>query len=341
MRSAKFKTIYNRISYGVRVGQWDMRYDDFKNIKLFLPPISEQNQIVKYLDFQLAKINKFIQAKKKLIAVLKEQKQAVINEAVTKGLNSSVIMKQSGIEWLGDIPQHWNRNKITRLFKEIGSGTTPKSGVTIYYNNGSINWINSGDLNDGYLQDTKNKVTPKAMSDYSVLKLYPENTIVLAMYGATIGKLSISKIEACCNQACCSLGNLVDNMNLEYVFYSLMSCRKYLIEQSKGGGQPNISQDIVKSTWLPIPPKDEQQRIVEYIKKELNTIEKAIYKVEREIELITEYRICLVSDVVTGKVDVQHLEFDYYNPEDNLNIEDFNEVECELEEVIKGEECEV
>jgi len=306
LRSPKYKTIYNRISYGIRIGQWDMRYDDFKKINLFIPPRSEQDQIVKYLDHKLAKINKFIKAKKKLIAVLKEQKQAIINEAVTKGMDPNVKMKTSGIEWLGDVPEHWQKDKANRLFRRIGSGTTPSSGTTKYYN-GNIKWINSGDLNDDYLLDTRKTVSKIALADYSVLQVYPKKSIVVAMYGATIGKLSITEFEACCNQACCVLGNLKSIVNLEYAFYSLYGCKSSLIEKSRGGGQPNISQEIIKQTWLPIPPMSEQAVIVNHIRKSTEFIESCILRVSNEIKLILEYKNSLISEVVTGKVDVRKI----------------------------------
>lgn len=315
---------------GIRERSSDFRFEVFANQYLPIPPREEQDQIVKYLDSQLAKINKFTKAKKKLIAALKEQKQAVINEAITKGINPNVKMKPSGIEWLGDIPEHWIKDKITRIFKVIGSGTTPKSGILSYYD-GNINWINSGDLNDGLLFNTNKKVSLEALKDYSVLKIYPKNTIVIAMYGATIGKLSISQIEACSNQACCCLGDLKENLILEYVFYALFSCRTHLIEQSKGGGQPNISQDIIKKTWLPIPPKKEQQEIIRFITQQIEKIEKSIAVIQKEINYITEYRTSLISDVVTGKVDVRNIKIDeVLNEEIELEVED--------DEIIEGEE---
>ena len=124
LRSAVYKTIYNQLSYGVRVGQWDMRYDDFKNIQIFLPPKDEQDQIVRFLDSKLLKINKFIKNKKKLIELLKEKKQAIINHAVTKGLDPDAKMKPSGIKWLGDVPEGWSVCKL----KNIGSF---KSGINL------------------------------------------------------------------------------------------------------------------------------------------------------------------------------------------------------------------
>ena len=112
LRSPLFKTFYNRISYGVRVGQWDMRYDDFKSLCVYLPLRKEQDQIVRYLDWKLSKINKLIRAKKKQIELLNEQKQVIINKAVTKGLNSKVAMKDSQIDWIEMIPKSWSIIRI-------------------------------------------------------------------------------------------------------------------------------------------------------------------------------------------------------------------------------------
>ena len=160
MRSAKFKTIYNRISYGVRVGQWDMRYDDFKNIKIFLPPIAEQNQIVKYLDYQLAKINKFIQAKKKLIAVLKEQKQAIVNDAVTKGIAQNVKMKPSGIELLEEIPEHWEKVLCKRLLTTLTDYTANGSFGDLAKN---VSYLDSGYARIVRLTDLRTNLSNKGV----------------------------------------------------------------------------------------------------------------------------------------------------------------------------------
>ncbi|MGZ7443483.1 restriction endonuclease subunit S [Paenibacillus sp. TH7-28] len=340
LRSSEFKTIYNRISYGIRVGQWDMRYDDFKNIKLYIPPRSEQDHIVKFLDSKLAKINKYIRAKKKLIQVLKEQKQALINEAVTKGLNPNVKMKLSGIDWVGDIPEHWEKDKITRLFNIIGSGTTPKSGDSSYYN-GEVNWINSGDLNDSLLNDTKKKLTIKALIDYSTLKIYPKDTIAIAMYGASIGKLSLTKVEACCNQACCCLCNINNKkVSIEYAFFILFTCRNSLIEQSKGGGQPNISQDIIRKTWFPLPPMKEQESIIQFVKDKVQKIDKSIDSIQTEVQLINEYRTRLISDVVTGKIDVHDIVIEDMDELDTDSIE-IDENVVQNEEIADLEEVEI
>src|SRR5690554_6318590 len=112
LRCKNYVFEYNRLSYGVRPSQWDMRYQEFKSIPIFLPPKEEQTAIARFLDYKLAKINRFIRKKKQLIKLLNEQKAAIINQAVTKGLDPNVKMKDSGIEWLGEIPEHWEVRKL-------------------------------------------------------------------------------------------------------------------------------------------------------------------------------------------------------------------------------------
>ena len=121
-------------------------------------------------------------------------------------MNAYPTYKPSGIEWLGDIPEHWDVWKLSSKFKDISSGTTPLAGNDRFYNNGTIPWVNTGDLNDSFLESCKKKVTATAIDECSALKIHPSGVLIIAMYGATIGKLGIVNFEACCNQACCVIG---------------------------------------------------------------------------------------------------------------------------------------
>lgn len=275
------------------------------NIKFPLPPLPEQRQIAAYLDYKTNQIDCFIANRKKQIELLEEQKEAIINKAVTKGIDPKVKLKPSGVNWIGDIPEHWEVWKVSRLFRTIGSGTTPKAGLPKYYEDGTINWINTGDLNDGILNNCSNKITQLAIAEHSTLKIYPVGSLIIAMYGATIGKLAITNIEACTNQACCVL-NKSKKISIEFAFYWLKSSKKDIINMSYGGGQPNISQDIVKSLKIPIPPKmDEQNDIINFIKNELSERNELISKYQKQIDLMQEYKTSLISKAVTGKIDVR------------------------------------
>jgi type I restriction enzyme S subunit len=206
--------------------------------------------------------------------------------------------KDSGVEWLGEIPNHWEVKKVTHVFNKIGSGTTPTAGALKYYDNGQINWLQTGDLNDGLIDDTNKKITKKAITDFSTLKQYPKESIVLAMYGATIGKLGYLNIETTTNQACCVLGN-PNTFSSKYGFYSFMNAKTSIISMSYGGGQPNISQDLVKSLRLSVPPLPEQTAIAAFLDRKTALIDQAISIKQKQIELLKERRQILIHNAVT------------------------------------------
>jgi len=272
-------------------------------IPLVIPPKPEQTAIAAYLDRKTAEIDELIADKKRLLELYEEEKAAIINQAVTKGINPDVPMKDSGIEWLGEIPEHWEVKRLSWCFEIIGSGTTPKAGSEEYYSNGEFNWLLTGDLTDGDILETSKKVTQKALDDHTSLKKYPVNSIVMAMYGATIGKLGILKIPTTVNQACCVMGNPI-HLHYQFAFFLLLAARKEIINMSYGGGQPNISQELIKSFRVQVPPIEEQKTIVNHIETECALIDSKTENTKNLIDLLTEYRTALISEVVTGKIKV-------------------------------------
>jgi type I restriction enzyme, S subunit len=210
--------------------------------------------------------------------------------------------KDSGVEWLGEIPEHWDLIKVSHSFKLIGSGTTPQSGQGKYYEDGQIHWVNTGDLNDGILESTAKCLTRKALKDHSTLKIYPPNTVLMAMYGATIGKTSILNLEACTNQACCALGNSIFHRP-KFIFYWLIGNRKIIISKGYGGGQPNISQEVIKSLRVSTPSLSEQDRIIDFLDRKTAEIDQAIARKQRLIELLKEQKAILIDRAVTKGLD--------------------------------------
>jgi len=201
---------------------------------------------------------------------------------------------ESGVAWMGELPSHWFIRKLSRSYSQIGSGTTPTSGEEKYHLNGSVNWINTGDLNDGILDSCSKKVTERALADYSALKIFPRGALVMAMYGATIGKLSILDIDGCVNQACCVLNSsrLFDN---KYLFYWLFVNRPHIISMASGGGQPNISQELVRSLRVPCPSLYEQKKIVLYLDTKTSLVDETIRKKRRLIEILQEECISFIN----------------------------------------------
>ena len=277
-------------------------FDSFMAYKIPVPTLNEQNAIVNYLDSATSKIDEAIAQQQKMIDLLNERQQIIINNAVTKGLDPNVKMKPSGVDWIGDIPEHWEVVKTSYIFNHIGSGTTPKSGQEDYYSEDGHYFLQTGDLNNGYIEDTSKKITDKALRG-TKLKIYPKGSLVIAMYGATIGKLGILNINTTVNQACCVLPES-KSMITRYAFYSLMVAKNDLILQSRGGGQPNISQDTIKNEKLMVPPLDEQYNIIDYIDKKCIPIQTSIDTANKQISLLQERKQIIINDVVTGKVKV-------------------------------------
>jgi type I restriction enzyme, S subunit len=211
--------------------------------------------------------------------------------------------QDSGIEWIGIIPSHWKVKKISRLFNIIGSGTTPNSNNEKYFD-GDIPWLLTGDLNDSYIKNTTKRVSEKAKKEYSALKLYPENSLVMAMYGATIGKLGITTFPLTTNQACCVMGNPNSDTNMKFVYYWLIGNRKNIISMSYGGGQPNISQATIKSMGISVPPIDEQDEIVNFLDEKTGEIQKLINLKKQQIQTLQQYRQSLITETVTKGLNV-------------------------------------
>jgi type I restriction enzyme, S subunit len=275
----------------------------YLNEKIAFPPYSEQQSIAAFLDRETAQIDTLITHKRELIDLLHRQRTAVISHAVTKGLDANVPMKDSGVEWLGEIPAHWDTWKISHIFKTIGSGTTPPTSNQEFYN-GQNNWVTTSELRDNLIFETKKKITQEAIDNFSALKIYSPDTLLIALYGATIGRIGLLKTNAAINQACCALGN-PRNLIINFAFYCLYASRNWIINLSYGGGQPNISQEIIRKLKLPVPSIDEQGAIAEYLNCETVRIDHLITEIEASIDLLRQQRTALISAAVTGRIDVR------------------------------------
>lgn len=206
-------------------------------------------------------------------------------------------MKDSGIEWIGEIPEGWTKNKVIRLFDTIGSGTTPKNITSDFP---VVNWIQSGDITGSFMPACKNVISANLLSQYSALKVYPAPFIIIAMYGASVGNASISLIDGCVNQACCVLSS--PSCNLHYAFYVIKSAQSYLVRKAVGGGQPNISQETIKQLWLPLPPLFTQDIIVRNLDATCSKIDDLLSSVHASIEEYKKLKQAVITQAVTKGV---------------------------------------
>ena len=211
-------------------------------------------------------------------------------------------LEGSGVDWLGELPAHWQARKLRSLYRRHGSGTTPAGD---HYFGGGVPWIMSGDLNDGVLSDTKRTVTQRALHEVRALKIYPAHSLVIAMYGATIGRTGILSVEACTNQACCVLADPTRDANTVYFQLVLNTARPHLVHCSFGGGQPNINAEIVRALRVPVPPLPEQTAIVRFLNHADRRIRRYIRAKQKLIALLEEQKQAIIHQAVTGQVDVR------------------------------------
>lgn len=207
-------------------------------------------------------------------------------------------MKDSGIEWIGQIPKDWKCCKVKYSTSFVGSGTTPTSSNQDFYD-GDINWIQSGDLYKTVVVDTvEKKLTEKALKSFSALHIYQAPFIIMAMYGASVGNTAFSKIDACCNQACCCIKNN-ESFNLKFMFYWLDFAQIDFLGRAIGGTQPNISQDKIKNQYIVKPSLEEQQQIADYLDTQCSEIDATAEDIQKEISLLEDYKKSVITEAVT------------------------------------------
>ena len=207
-------------------------------------------------------------------------------------------MKDSGNEWIGNVPATWERCKIKNVISSIGSGTTPTSSNIDYYNSEDICWIQSGDLyKTSYISNTAVSLSAKALH-LSALQIYAAPFIVVAMYGASVGNIAISTIDACSNQACCCI-KPDNNNDLKFMYYWLSMCKIDFLSQSIGGGQPNISQSKIKNQFYYRPQLSEQKVIANFLDSKCSEIDAISADIQKEIEILEQYKRSVITEAVT------------------------------------------
>ncbi len=266
--------------------------------------ISDQQKIAAHLDRKCTQIDALISNAQQQIEKLKAYKQSVITETVTKGLEPYVTMKDSGIEWIGEIPEHWKIGEIKR-FASTCSGGTPNSSDSSFYD-GDINWICSYDLKENEIFESLRKITQKGADSISG-ELQTSGSVLIAMYGGsgTIGNSGLLRCDAKTNQAICSIHFKEKFFIPKYAFYETIFMRKnWMIFAVGTRKDPNINQEIVKNMVYIGPPLSEQQAITDYLDHKCSQIDKLIALKQQKIEKLQQYKKSLIYEYVTGKKEV-------------------------------------
>ena len=265
-----------------------------------LPPLSEQQAIVQFLDKKTGQIDQSIALLETQKTDLQAYRQALITETVTKGLNPNAPMKDSGIQWIGQIPAGWKTSKLKYISKFINGFAfasnlfSPDEGCKV---------IRIGDI----CQTIDYNSCIRAKIDASVIGQYRihENDVLVAMSGATTGKSCLvnSIEEAYINQRV----GIIRSPSYKFIHYMLNipSFYQYIMLNNAGSAQPNISSTAIEDYQIPLPPLSEQQAIVEYLDKKTGDIDAALKQIDTQIADLRAYRTALISEAVTGKIDVR------------------------------------
>ena len=265
-----------------------------------LPSLDVQTKIANFLDEKTAQIDQAIALKQQQIDKLNEYKQIVIQNAVTKGLNPKAPMKNSGVEWIGDIPEHWEVKKLKFIFDKIQTGTTPISQINGYFD-GEINWFTPKDLNNDYLLDSERKLTQLAIVHKQV-KLFEKNSVLVVGIGATSGKTSFMPIEGAFNQQITAFKSYYDNN--KFYYYLIQSLSSIMLSLANYTTLPILNNEFFKKLILVQPPLAEQDRIVEYLDEKMQKFNNAKIAYQIQIDRLKEYKNILINQAVTGKIKI-------------------------------------
>lgn len=307
LRSPRYITGYLSLSKGIRVNQWDLEPQYHSRMPVLLPPKDEQAAIATFLDRETAKIDGLIAEQEKLIALLAEKRQATISHAVTRGLNLDAPMKDSGVAWLGEVPEHWAVGAFKHWFFTSSGGTPDTSRQADFYTDeGGYPWIRTTDLGNDRLATYEVAITDAAIES-TACRMLPKSSVLIAMYGGegTIGKNALLTFDACINQAVCAL--LPDSrFDSRYVWRYVQFFRPYwMIGAESSRKDPNISQELIRNAPTLKPPIEEQVGIADFLDAELASLDKLGANAEHAIALLKERRSALIAAVVTGQIDVR------------------------------------
>ena len=305
----------------------------FLGTKTPMPPPDEQAAIVRFLNHANQRIEKTIRAKRKVIALLNEQKQVIIHRAVTRGLDPSVRMKPSGIPWLGEIPEGWETRRIKQISKILRGKFShrPRNDQSLY--DGLYPFIQTGAVAraDKYITSFKQTLNKKGLA---VSKLFPKNTLVMTI-AANIGDVAVLTFDACFPDSVVGFIPCKE-INQDYLYVVFLCMKPELLREAPVNTQGNLNVERIGVMGVPLPPIEEQVGIVHFIDENTQSLNTTISRTIREIDLLREYRTRLIADVVTGKLDVREAaarlpyeieEVEELPTSDDLELSDDNEME--------------
>lgn len=310
LRSPAYKARIKALSTGVVESRLRLYSDDLFRIEALLPPPAEQAAIVRFLDWVNGRLERTIRAKRKVVSSLNEQKKALIHQAVTRGLDSSVELKPSGISWLGDIPSHWSVMRLKFITAKI---VDCLHATPTYSDDGIYPAIRTADIEAGKVRlNRARKVSHEIYKQWTGRLAPEEGDILYSREGERFGIAANvpAGVRLCISQRM-MVFRVTKDFNSTLIMWVLNSNPTYqqALQDVMGSTAPHVNISTIKNYSIAIPSKAEQDAIVEYISTNTPGIDDAISRLECEIELLREYRTRLISDIVTGKLDVREAAF--------------------------------
>jgi type I restriction enzyme, S subunit len=306
LRSPPFQEEFYRNGKGIVADLWSTGYSEMKNVLLAMPPSSEQEAIAAFLDHETARIDALVEEQKRLIELLKEKRQAVISHAVTKGLDPNVPMKDSGVEWLGEVPAHWEVRKLSSVTTKITNGYVGPTRDILQEE--GVRYLQSLHIKGNKIIFDKPYYVSDEWSRAHDKSILMAGDVLIVQTG-DIGQCAVVTDEfAGCN--CHALiivspvrsvldGNWLSwILNSDYGYHTLLSIQT-------GALHPHLNCGYVKDVMIPMPPIDEQMVIVDWLKSKLRKVSGLVGEAESAIDLLREHRSALISAAVTGKIDVR------------------------------------
>ncbi len=275
------------------------------NVIIALPSVSEQQAIAEFLDRRTGAIDALIAKKELVIELLREKRTAIISHAVTKGLNPDAKMKDSRIDWLGEVPEHWEVKRLKRVSKRIQTGCTPPTAQEYYYEDGTISWYGPGNFGDDLILGEASKLINESAIKDGVARLFEAGSTMIVAIGATIGKVGYIDKPASSNQQITAVAPNIAKVLGKFLAYQLKRLEQVLKGIAPNTTLPIMDQQKIGCLMVVNPPISEQQVIVDFLDRETSRIDVLVAKVTEAIEKLKEYRTALISAAVTGKIDVR------------------------------------
>lgn len=299
---------YRKLSAGIRPNQWDLDYDHFKNIPALLPSPDEQSEIASFLDRETAKIDTLIAKQEKLIELLKEKRQAVISHAVTKGLDPTASMKPSGVEWLGDVPEHWGLAPLKHLVT-MSSGGTPSKDREDYWG-GSHPWASAKDLKVEVLSDTEDHISNTAIQEGAATLVSPGAVLIVVRGMILLHTLpvTVNAVPMAINQDLKAL-RAGSKLLPSYLALMLRGLSREILGRTDQAahGTKALRMEDWTGMHVPVPPVEDQRKILQHVENQKQVIDQLIIKAQQAVSLQKEHRTALISAAVTGKIDVRSM----------------------------------